>query len=598
MHFLKNILNLISNKLSGAWSLLISSWRELVWPERKQWKLFFKVLTKNEKIFLSACILLILISSAVIGRAWYLNNTKIGPAPGGIYTEAAIGSPRYINPVLATTNDVDRDLSTILFSSLMRRVSSENIAPDLAENYLISDDKKTYDFKLRENVLWHDNVPLTADDIIYTVNVIQDSQYRSPLRNNLQGVEVEKTGDFTIRFTLKNPYDPFLDNLTFGILPKHIWENTPAANFSLSENNLKPIGSGPYKFVKTQKDGDGAIKSIELQSFSNYFSDKAPIKTINMQFYKDESSAIAEFNAGAVDGISYVSPVNLEKLKDTASLVKFNMPRYFAVFFNTNENKALADKNVRQALQSATDKQQIINDAEAGQAVAVNSPVPGFIFGENSSKLNEISGDFDLEKSKSILDAGGWQLNYASSTPTVRQKNIDGQDILLEITVTTVNWPELISVATLLKTNWEKLGAVVNIDVKSVADIQGNIKERQYQALLFGQILSPNPDPFSFWHSSQIKDPGLNLAQYNNKNADKLLENIRQESNPDIKMQEYNQFQDLIAQDIPAIFLYSPLYIFPVNGKIKGINLTGNHLPQDRFAQINKWYINTKRAWK
>jgi peptide/nickel transport system substrate-binding protein len=598
MHFFKNIVNLLSNKLSRAWSLLVNSWRELVWPTKKQWKLFFKVLTKNEKIFLSACVFLILISSAVIGRAWYFDSTKIGPSAGGTYTEAAIGSPRYINPVLAATNDVDRDLSTIIFSSLIRRMSSENISPDLAESYSISDDKKTYDFKLRENVKWHDGVPLTADDIIYTVNVIQDPQYRSPLRSNFQGVEVVKTGDFAVRFSLKNPYDPFLDNLTFGILPKHIWENTPAANFSLSENNLKPVGSGPYKFVKLQKDGDGAVKSIELQSFSDYFSDKALIKTINFQFYKDEPSAIAEFNAGSVDGLSYISPANLEKLKDTASLVKFNMPRYFAVFFNENNNKALADKNVRQAFLDATDKQQIINDAEAGQAVIVNSPVPGFIFGKNSSKLNEISYNFDPEKAKSILDAGGWQFNSASSTPAVRQKNIDGQDIPLEINITTVNWPELVSVANLLKTDWEKLGATVNIDVESVADIQENIKDRQYQALLFGQILSPNPDPFSFWHSSQVKDPGLNLAQYSNKDADKLLENIRQESNPDVKMQEYNQLQDLITQDIPAIFLYSPLYIFPVNGKIKGIDLAGDHLPQDRFAQINKWYINTKRTWR
>jgi peptide/nickel transport system substrate-binding protein len=598
MYSFKNILKLFSNKLSNAWSLLAFHRQALAWPTKKQWKFFFKVLTKNEKIFLSACIILILISSAIIARAWYLSDTKISPASGGTYTEAAIGSPRYINPVLATTNDVDRDLSTIIFSSLMRRISSENISPDLAESYSISDDKKTYDFKLRENVKWHDGIALTADDIIYTVNVIQDPQYRSPLRNNLQGVEIVKTGDFSIRFTLKNPYDPFLDNLTFGILPKHIWENTPAASFSLSENNLKPIGSGPYKFIKLQKDSDGGVKNIELQSFSDYFSDKAFIKTINFQFYKDEPSAIAEFNAGSVDGISYISPSNLEKLKDTASLIKFNMPRYFAVFFNTNENKALADKSVRQAFLAATDKQQIINDAENGQAVIVNSPVPSFIFGENSSKPNEIPSDFGLEKAKNILDSGGWQLNPDSKNPEIRQKNIDGQDIPLEINITTVNWPELISVANLLKTDWEKLGATVNIDVKSVADIQGNIKDRQYQALLFGQILSPNPDPFSFWHSSQIKDPGLNLAQYNNKDADKLLENIRQESNPDVKMQEYNQFQDLISQDVPAIFLYSPLYIFPVNEKIKGINLTGDHLPQDRFAQINKWYINTKRAWK
>jgi peptide/nickel transport system substrate-binding protein len=597
-----------STKTNGQSNLRqnLEKWyQESSWPTRHQWQQFFKILTKKERYYFISFLVLIFISVAILAHAWYLNSTKIIPAAGGTYTEAAIGSPHYINPVLAAANDTDRDVSSLIFSSLIKHDDGKNIVFDLAEKYSISQDKKSYDVSLRKNIKWQDNKPLTADDIVYTVNVIKNPDYRSPLRTSLQGVDIEKVDDLTVRFTLKNPYSPFIDNLNFGILPKHIWENIPSSSFSLSENNLKPIGSGPYKFKSLQKDETGAIKTLELTAFSDYYAGRPYLDNITLKFFKDEDSAIVALNSGSSDGISYISANNIAKLKTSFVLNEFNLSRYFAVFFNSEQNKDLADKNVRQALADGTNKKEIIDKILPGQAISANSPLPDFILSSDSAKLDMYPDSFDPEKAKNELDAAGWKIPVATSTNQallgtnqIRQKTIDNQNTSLEISILTVNLPELVDVANVIKAQWETLSIKVNLDVQSVADIQDRIRNRDYQTLLFGQILGANPDPFAFWHSSQKKDPGLNLSQYENSEVDKLLEQARQETDINIRIQEYNRFQKIVVQDVPAVFLYTPLYIFPTKDNIKGIDTSNAHLPQDRFMAINKWYIKTTRGWK
>ncbi|MBI2052583.1 MAG: hypothetical protein HYT38_02850, partial [Candidatus Sungbacteria bacterium] len=151
-------------------------------------------------------------------------------------------------------------------------------------------------------------------------------------------------------------------------------------------------------------------------------------------------------------------------------------------------------------------------------------------------------------------------------------------------------------VASALKSDWEKIGVKVNLDVVPVNAIQNQtIRPSQYEALLFGEVLGLNPDPFSFWHSTQRKDPGLNLALYSNKKADGLLETSRQASDPEDRVKKYQSLQEIIMQDAPAVFLYSPNYIYAVSGKINGLDLKAVNTPSQRFENINSWYIATKR---
>jgi len=536
------------------------------------------------------------------------------PSSGGTYTEGLIGQPRYINPLFSSYNDPDRDLTSLIFSGLLKYNCRGDLIPDLAEKYTVSQDGKTYDVIIKKNIKWSDGEELNADDVIYTIQTAQDPSYNSPLRPNWQGVSVEKIDQYNVRFTLKTPYAPFLHHLTTGILPRHIWQGIDATNFPLAQHHLSPIGSGPYRFKKLQKDADGNIRYLELTLFKDYFGSRPNIETLAFRFYPNQDDAIAGLNKGEVDGLSYITAQNENKIQDIADvdLTSIQLPRYFAIFFNQSQNQALAAKEVRQALNLATDKKAIVDGLLNGQGQIINSPL-GFNFPLKIASIANV--DANASQAQEILDKAGWkQPAESKSTSTeeqspikndqgviVRQKTIgrDATPTLLEIDLVTTDWPELADVSQLVKKQWEQIGAKVNLQIVELAVIQQNfIKSRNYQALLFGEILSADPDPFAFWHSSQKKDPGLNLALYDNPKVDKLLEEARQESNPDIRIQKYQEFQKILTDDQPAIFLYNPIYLYPVSHKLKGVNITRIYLPNQRFCQIEDWYLKTKRIPK
>lgn len=583
------------------------NWRD-IWAVRakkihwREWLLLPRTFTFSERWLARTLSLIILLSFAGLIFNNYLIRTQTAPKIGGTYTEAIVGQPRYINPVLSQTNDTDRDLAEIVFSGLFKYDGKGELILDLAQNYEIKDDRKTYDIYLKKNVLWHDQQPLNADDVIFTIAVIQDPEYKSPLRTKWQGVEIEKIDDFGIRFKLKNAYAPFLHNLTVGIIPKHLWGGIPAADFPLAEYNLKPVGSGPYKFKKLAKDKNGRIQSIELARNEKFHlaagigKDQSPfIEKIVFEFYKNQEELIAELRKGDVDGANNISVTDLANLEDDINVYQINLPIYYAVFFNQTESKALSDKNVRIAFNYATNKQEIIDSALSGKGRIAESPLlTGWL--ENISE--EKKYEFNQEKAKEILENNGWKDN---DNDGVREKKInkDKEYTKLEIAILTTDWPELKQTAEIIKSQWEKIGARVNLEIINPLTIQQEyIRPRNYQAILFGEILSADPDPFAFWHSSQRKDPGLNLALYQNKDADKLLEDGRQIIDSQKRLEKYNQFQKILFDDAPAVFLYSSYYLYPINKDVKGINIEKLATPSQRFSQIENWYIKTKRIAK
>ena len=511
---------------------------------------------------------------------------------GGSYTEGIIGSSRYFNPLLSQTNDADRDLTQVIFSGLLKYDGQGNLLPDLAERYEITDSGKTYTFYLRKNIFWQDGKPLNADDIIFTVQIIQNADFKSPLWSALVGVQTEKVDDYALRFHLTNSFPAFLYVLTFGVLPKHLWQNVSAADFALNEKNLKPIGSGPYIFKKLTKNSDGLIQSVELQANRNYYLGGPFINQLIFKFYPDEQSAIAAWRKGEIEGISYVSAQNgsvFDSQPEATAVYDIALPRYFALFINQTENKTLADKNVRLALAYAINKKELIDKVLYGFAQPINSPIlPGMLGYSADAK----SYDFDQEKAKNILQAAGW---IDKNGDGIREK--DGKN--LEFSLVTSTWSELTQTADLLKDELAAIGVKVDVESKDASTLQQeNIKPRQYQTLLFGEILNIDPDPFYFWHSSQMKDPGLNLSLYDNAQVDAILQDARHDSDPASRAKKYQQFSQIIAGDLAAIFLYSPHYLYPLASDVKGVDLQFLALPSNRFSQIEKWYIETKRVWK
>ena len=581
--------------------MLFKNQRDFSFPDKEKQKLkkfqfrqlkyLLRVLSRKEKGILFLLLLVIVISLSFLGSRYYKEHSQEIPKAGGHFIEGVIGQPKLVNPILCQTNDVDMDLSTLIYSGLIKYNSSGELIPDLAEGYEISKDGKNYIFHLRENIKWHDDFELTADDVIFTVELIKNPEYKSPLYPNFQGVAIEKVDDFTLKFVLDEPFSPFLYEQTiFGILPKHIWENVLPENFALAEYNLRPIGTGPYQFEEYKKDKQGNINSYDLVLNENYHLDKPFLEKITFLFFEDEADLIQAFQNKEITGVSYIPTEYKKDLeKEGINFYSVSLPKFYALFFNQPKNEHLKNKEVRKALAYAIDKQEIIDKALNGQALPAHTPIlPGFLGHNPEIKKYE----YNQERALELLNKAGWK-----DIDEKGNRLKEGQP--LEITITSVDQPPFPQVLDIIKEAWENIGVKVHVKLYDPAKLQVEyIKPRNYEVLLYGELMMHDPDPWPFWHSSQRLDPGLNLTSFKDEAVDDLLGEARHILDQNKRAKKYLHFQNILAEEIPAIFLYSPTYLYGVDKKIKGIKLDRITFPSDRFAEINMWYVKIRRTWK
>ena len=545
----------------------------------------------KEKILFYFLVLIFLSSSVFWGISYYFSKTQAVSDYGGEYIEGIIGQPLHINPLLSSSNETDADLVRLIYSGLFKYDNQGKIEPDLAESYELSDDKTAYTVHLRPNVLWQDEEPLTSADVAFTISILSNPTYKSPLKGNWQGITTKVIDERTLEFKIENPYVGFLNNLTFGILPKHLWQSITPENFSLNPLNLKPIGSGPYKYNSIQKDSNDNILSYKLIANPDYFSGRPYISKMTFNFYTNEDTALSALNRKEIMGIGAMAP---DKIKDIAvqkstAVYNLQIPRYFAVFFNQTKSIPVASDEVREALSLATDRQEIIEKILSGFGQEAYSP---FMSGMIGYSPDAGQSRFNLEEADRLLDDKGWE----KGVDGFRGK--DGES--LEISLVTTDWDDLVKTAEIIKEQWERVGIRVNVESYPISDIQENyIRPREYEALLFGQVVGADPDPYSFWHSNNKKDPGLNLSLFDDSESDKLIEEGRVEFDAEKRAGNYTDFQKILSRENPAIFLYSPDYIYTLNRKIKGLDSKENLIsPDGRFSDANLWYIKTKRVWK
>lgn len=524
---------------------------------------------------------------AVVYRA----ETKVAPQAGGQYIEGVVAQPRYVNPILSQTSDADADLVELLYAGLFDYDTTGALIKDMASDYVIAEDGKLYTVYLRRDIQFHDGTELTANDVVFTLRAIQDPAYKSPLRPNWLGVEVNAPDPYTVVFSLKKPYFGFLENLTVGILPKHIWENIPAERFTLADYNLiEPIGSGPYRYLDSDKDAQGNFLSYHLEAFPEYFAMTPYIERFTLRFYNDEESMIEAYNHDEILGIHSIRPENENLLspKKSARIFPLALPRVFAVFLNTNKSVALAYDEVRQALTQATNRQAVLDEVLGGRGIQVSGPFLPFMFGYDQ---NLRSVEYSVEEANKLLDEKGWVMGDGG----VRSR--DG--VALSFDLATPDWPELARTADILRDQWKDIGVQVEVKVLSQADLQQNvIRPREYQALLFGEGNMLDPDPYSFWHSSQKNDPGLNLAFFEEKRVDEILVEARETIDPVKRAELYQEFQAIIEREHPAVFLYSPEYLYVVSSDVQGIQAKNIATPNQRLSDLVTWYLKTKRVKK
>ena len=567
-------------------------------PGKEEINLVFTAFSKKERIFFIVLVITLLISTLLILESINKSLMVRIPLHGGSVSEGIIGTPRFINPVLANSA-ADQDMVVLIYSGLMRKNTDGTLTPDLAKKYEMSKDGLTYTFTLKDKIYFHNGKSVTADDVVFTVNEAKDPIIKSPHKVDWDGVTAIKINDKTIQFTLKQPYASFLENATLGIMPAFLWKDSP---IELNNANINPIGSGPYMIKSVNKESSGVINSYELTPFKKFVLGEPYLQTMNLYFYSNEDDLVQALENGEVDQISSITPLNADILKERNYQIESSvLPRIFGLFFNQNQNRFFTDKVITQAIDQAIDKDKIIRDVLSGYGVAIDGAIPpNMIAYQKLNERNDISREKILQNVQNSLAKDRWvKGSDGFLKKTITDKNKKKTTATLEFSISTGNAPELAKTAELIKQDLLAIGMKVDIKTFEVGNLNQNvIRPRKYDALLFGQIINHESDLFAFWHSSQRKDPGLNVAIYTNTKVDKILEDAAITIDEQSRIKKYAQFEDEIKKDMPAVFLYSPNFIYVVSDNIKGLSIDHIISPANRFLNIYSWYTQTENVWK
>jgi peptide/nickel transport system substrate-binding protein len=496
------------------------------------------------------------------------------PTYGGTIHEGIIGTPRFINPALASSEQ-DNDLTALIFAGLTKRDEAGRVILDMAETITESEDGLRYIATLKKTAVFHDGKKVTADDILYTINIVQNPLIKSPHKIEWEGVSVEKNDDHQVTFTLKKPFPRFMDTLSLGILPKHIWKNLNEDQISLSDFNIHAIGSGPYAITDIVTES-GIPTYFTLEAHEKYTLGRPYIQTIALSTYQNEKYLLKAFQDGDIERIHGISPDKVVTLNiATTSIQTSLLPRTFAIFFNPNKLSPLADKNVRQALQLAINKQAIVDEVLFKYGKVINTPYP---FDDEAG-----IAVYNVEEAKTLL---------------LKNKTIKNASSSLEITIATANTDEMKKVAEMIKNDWEKIGVRTIISIYDVSDLNQNIiKDRNFQALLFGAITESPSDLYAFWHSSQRIYPGLNISNYVSNALDENLELLKSTRDEEERLSAYEAVKKEFEEEVPGIFLFAPSLIYITNDKNNSLLPIYSYDSASRFMLIENWYRYTDTVW-
>lgn len=514
-------------------------------------------------------------------------------APGGIYTEALIGSMGRLNPMLDWNNQADRDVNRLIFSGLIKFDSRGLPQPDLAESWGVSADGMIYNFTLRPNARWHDGQAVTSDDVLYTIEVIKSagSLFPQDIKDLWSQIEVKRLDDRTFQFKLPEPFAPFLDYATFGILPKHILESVPADQLPTAEFNLNPIGTGPYVFDSLQT-GSGQITGVVLKANPDYYMGPPFIEQVVFRYYPNSATALDAYQQGEVLGISQLTEDVLDvALQEQAlSVYTSRLPQMGLVFLNLNNPTVgfLQNASVRRALMLGINRNIIVSHILKGQAIIADGPIlPGsWAFYDEIEKIG-----YDPDAAIQLLNKEGFVLGAGSST-----RSKDGQP--LAVTMVHPDDELHTQIAQAIQADWALIGVQVNLQPVAYDSLVNDyLTPRQYEAALadLNTSRTPDPDPYLFWHQSEATG-GQNYSQWDNRTASEFLETARTAADFAERTRLYRNFQVVFMKDLPSLPLYYPVYSYGVDAQVQGVQVAPMYDVSDRLALIAEWYLVTRRS--
>ena len=518
--------------------------------------------------------------------------TVLEPGQGGVYTEALIGTFGRLNPVLDYYNNADRSIDRLLYRGLVQFNDRGLPEDDLAESWGISQDGKIYNFSIRSDAIWHDGQPVTSSDVAFTVGLLRDENIPLPsdLREFWNQVEVFELDEQTVQFQLPEAFAPFMDYVSFGLLPRHIWEGVPTDQIIDSPLNLQPVGNGPLKFDKLIVE-DEVVTGVELVGFADYPSPPYLEKLI-FKYYPDSQAAWDAYQKGDVQGISEVTPAVLPAAlqDDTLSLHTGQVPRLGLVYLNLDKPELpfFQDADLRRALLQAINRQRIIDQIQGGQAIIADGPImPGtWSYYEGIERI-----PFNPEQALTVLKDAGYTIPPEGGS--VRAK----EGVQLSFELAYPDQEPYASIARSIQQDWAAIG--VGVTLKAVPFeqlLQDYLEPGNYQAVIIDLNLgrTPDPDPYPFWHQSQIED-GQNYSRWDDRQASEYLEQGRVLVDTADRTKRYRNFQVRFTNQMPALPMYYLVQSFALENQMQGVSVGTLFDQSDRFNTITNWYLVTKR---
>lgn len=508
----------------------------------------------------------------------YINNKFLITIPkrGGELREGIVGTPRFINPVLAI-NSQDKTLAGLVFAGLTKIDKDNKSVLDMAESVQKSEDGLSYTVTLKNNLFFHDGEKVTTDDVIYTLSLVQNPSLKSPVKIKWEGVKIEKVSDTKVIFSLKQPYPLFERSLALGIVPKHVWKNLSIEEIAQSDQNIKAIGSGPY-MVTSVESVSGIPRIFTLKENKKNALGRPYITTLTIRSYQTEKLLEQAFQNREIDSFSVISHFATENFpKVVTPSETTTLPQTFSLFFNPNKEAFLADKDIRKALAIALNKEDLLKNLY-GDGVGIaytHDPFGTTGNNENPEKSNP----------EELIRNSAFKRKNASST--------------LSLTLTIGNSEENRKLADEVKKKWDKIGMHTTVQIFEFVDLnQRVIKNRDFQVVLSGTLIEDVSDLYAFWHSSQRAYPGLNIAGYASTKMDKNLESLRSEEDETRREELAGEIEQELYAETPAIFLYHPKLLYIKSNKIHATLPLYSINESSRFTDITSWYMETERVWK
>ena len=505
----------------------------------------------------------------------------IGPQ-GEVYREGVAGTWQRVNPLFANTNDVDADLSGLVFSGLLRLGPDGRLLPDLADLPQVSDEGRTFTFKIRKDALWSDGQAVTSADVAFTIRVLTDRDFKGDpaLAEGWLGVSVETPDQATVVIVLKQPSAPFLArNVTVGILPEHLLGMLSAAALFDAPFNALPVGSGPFKVASLDS------REARLVANGSYHLGMPLLPEIRLLFYPDYSSALRALEAGDVDGLmvrdslSEAQVTNLTRLKGI-KVERLTRSAYVILYLNNAQAAYFQDVRVRKALSLLVDRQQVVDRVFLGVAVASGSAVtPG-----SWAYADEYAGTgTNITEARRLLESAGWK-----SHPTTGILVKDGAEF--RFTIRTDNDPVRMQIAGEIARQLEPFGIRATVASTTFSVLRRDfLQERRYEAAIAGWDQGADPDPYFGWHSSQMGSAGLNLANFEDTVSDELIAKGRTTNDIEVRKDAYRQFQEVWQETAPSVVVAYPGYLYAHKSSLKGISPSVLFTPSQRFHDIHKW---------